>query len=183
MRVITGQARGKRLATLAGTATRPTADRVKQALFNILQNEIEGRTVLDLFAGSGQLGIEALSRGAKHCVFVDSGREAIAVVQCNLRDTGLSASASVICKDAATALAQMHETFDVAFLDPPYAADLLPAILPAVAQRMRRTGVIVCESDHGIVLPEVAADFSVRRKEHYGRACLWFYRVPKEEIL
>ena len=183
MRVITGSAKGRNLRTLAGLATRPTADRVKQALFNILQNEVEGRAVLDLFAGSGQLGIEALSRGAKSCLFADSSAEACAVVRQNLQATHLADRAQVLCRDAQQVLASSRESFDIAFLDPPYADGLLPSLLPLVAQRMRETGVIVCETEAGIDLPVTAGEFTVRRCERYGRACLWFYRVPKEGLL
>ena len=89
MRIITGSARGRRLLTLEGEDVRPTTERVKEALFSILQFQIEGRRVLDLFAGSGQLGLEALSRGAREAVFVDAGKEPISIVEKNLANTGL----------------------------------------------------------------------------------------------
>lgn len=183
MRVITGTARGRRLATLDGLDTRPTADRVKQSLFNILQQEIEGRTVLDLFAGSGQLGIEALSRGAAHCLFVDQNKDAAEIVRRNLRDTHLADKAQVLCAAADAALARTGESFDLAFLDPPYAAGMLPALLPAVCRVMKPHGVIVCETDAPTVLPECVGEWAVARHESYGRAQLWFYRLAKEATL
>ena len=99
MRVITGKARGRKLVTLEGDDVRPTTDRVKESLFNIIQFDIEGASVLDLFAGSGQLGIEALSRGAKHCTFVDSSNRSIEVVKQNLKTVGFEKRASVFCGD------------------------------------------------------------------------------------
>ena len=120
MRVITGSARGKRLAVLEGEAVRPTTDRVKEALFNIIQFQIEGRRVLDLFAGSGQLGIEALSRGASEAVFVDCAKESIAVITKNVENCGLAGQARIVQTDYASYLARRDGTFDLVFLDPPY---------------------------------------------------------------
>ncbi|MBE6829998.1 MAG: 16S rRNA (guanine(966)-N(2))-methyltransferase RsmD, partial [Ruminococcaceae bacterium] len=119
MRVITGSARGSRLTTLEGESVRPTPERVKEALFSVIQFQIEGRRVLDLFAGSGQLGIEALSRGAKQTVFVDASRNSIAVVEKNLEHTGLAENAVIKTMDFAAFLLQNREHFDLAFLDPP----------------------------------------------------------------
>ena len=100
MRVITGSARGRKLKTLEGTDLRPTTDKVKESMFNILQFCIEGRRVLDLFAGSGQLGIEALSRGAESATFVDASKNAVAVVKQNLQTVGLADNARVVCTDS-----------------------------------------------------------------------------------
>lgn len=122
MRVITGFAKGRKLRTLSGEDVRPTTDRVKEALFSIIQFEIEGRRVLDLFAGSGQLGIEALSRGAASAVFVDSSRDSIEVVRENLNTTQLAQSAQVIQMDSLAFLAGQCGPFDIALLDPPYGA-------------------------------------------------------------
>ena len=119
MRVITGIARGKRLVTPDTYDVRPTSDKVKEALFSALQFDIEGRRVLDLFAGSGQLGIEALSRGAKSCVFVDNSRASINLVKKNLEITGLEDNAKVIQSDFSSFAAMSRDTFDLVFLDPP----------------------------------------------------------------
>ena len=176
MRVITGTARGRRLRTLEGTATRPTAERVKEGLFSALQFEIEGRRVLDLFAGSGQLGIEAMSRGAGACVFVDSSREACDVVRDNLRTTGLAPHTRVICSDAADFLRAPGEAFDMIFLDPPYAADMLVSVLELCAPKLRQGGVIACEYDEGTQLPEQVADLKADRSYRYGRVHITLYR-------
>lgn len=176
MRIITGQARGRRLETLPGLETRPTAERVKEALFSVLQFEIEGRRVLDLFAGSGQLGIEALSRGAQGCVFVDSSREAVEVIRRNLRTAGLTANTQVLCQDAASYLQRHNDRFDIAFLDPPYAAGLLEETLRLTVPFMNPGGVIACESDKSLTMPDRVGDFALVRPYSYGRVVIWLYR-------
>ena len=180
MRVITGTARGRRLITLDGNDVRPTTDRVKEAIFSVIQFDIEGRRVLDLFAGSGQMGIEALSRGAAEAVFVDSSPDSIAVVRENLRACGLNAAAAVVRGDAMSYLAPRagrHE-FDFAFLDPPYGRGILQLVLPAAASVMKPGGAIICESPADEELPETAGEFSVERQYRYGRIKVTFYRVP-----
>lgn len=176
MRVITGTARGKRLITLEGESVRPTPERVKEALFSIIQFEIEGRRILDLFAGSGQLGIEALSRGAKEAVFVDAGKEPAAIVQKNLESTGLAEHAQVRNTDFASFLLRSREPFDLAFLDPPYRTGLLQRALPLVAQAMNPGGTIVCENPGDEEIPESAGDFVRTRSYRYGKIILTLYR-------
>ena len=182
MRVITGSARGRRLITLEGNDVRPTTDKVKEALFSIVQFELEGRRVLDLFAGSGQLGIEALSRGADSCVFVDASKKAIEVVKQNLAATGLARKASVIHGDALRYLQTGRDRFDVAFLDPPYGTGTLQKALALLPPLMRRSGVIVCEAPRGEAMPETAGDFRLWRTYQYSKVSLAVYRgAPEEE--
>ena len=176
MRVITGTARGRRLQTLPGEDTRPTAERVKEALFSALQFELEGRRVLDLFAGSGQLGIEALSRGAQGCVFVDRSADAVEVIRQNLRDTGLTAHTQVLCADASSYLTRHGDRFDIALLDPPYAAGLLETSLRQVVPFMNPGGVIACESDQTVTLPGRVGDFSLAKTYRYGQTFIRLYR-------
>ena len=185
MRVITGTARGRRLDTLPGDTTRPTSEKVKESLFSAIQFDIEGRRVLDLFAGSGQLGIEALSRGASGCVFVDKNTEAVKVIRQNLQHTGLSATAQVLSTDALSYLARPNDRFDLVFLDPPYAADLLLPALTKVAPLVNDGGIIVCETEDGIELPQRVDRFSVARTYRFGRIFVWLYRydVGEEEEL
>ena len=128
MRVITGSARGRRLKEIQGLETRPTTDRVKEALFSVIQFDIEGRRVLDLFAGTGQLGIEALSRGADSAVFVEQRKDALQAVRENLETCGLSDRARVVSGDAMSYL-KSGEKFDLIFLDSPYASGLLEQAL------------------------------------------------------
>lgn len=158
MRIITGSARGALLSTLEGEATRPTADRVKEALFSMIQFDIEGRSVLDLFAGSGQLGLEALSRGAESCVFTDSSREAADIVLANAKKTGLFDRSRISSTDFETYLkgAAGRDVFDLIFLDPPYASDFTARALRLIAdgELLRAGGRIVCESDNGTILPK-----------------------------
>lgn len=176
MRIITGSHRGKKLKTLEGDAVRPTPDHVKESLFNILQFDVEGRVFLDLFAGSGQIGLEALSRGAERAVFVDSSKASCAVVEDNIRSTGLSQKASVIHADYSAYLLRSAERFDIAFLDPPYRTGTLEKALAAVVSHMNLGGIVICEHPTDEALPDVAGEF-VRVKDYrYGKIVLTSYR-------
>ena len=147
MRVITGTAKGRRLFSFTGEAEgrRPTSDFIKQAIFSRIQFDIYGRTALDLFAGTGQLGIEALSRGAAHADFVDTD---ISAVKKNIEITGLADRASVIKSDAAAFLKRAGRRYDLIFLDPPYRSELLGAALREITaiDILNIGGIIVCES-------------------------------------
>ncbi len=177
MRVITGSARGIRLETLAGTdVVRPTSDRVKEGLFSALQFDIEGRRILDLFAGSGQLGIEALSRNAASAVFVDTSNDSLTVVRRNLERTKLSSYARLIKSDYASFCANCHDRFDIAFLDPPYGADLFEKSISAVAPLMSDYGVIWCEHPTKTRLPESVGDFKITKSYKYGNVSADLYK-------
>ena len=176
MRVITGTARGCRLETPAGQATRPTAERVKEGLFSAIQFEIEGRRALDLFAGSGQLGIEALSRGAASCVFVEQNGQAAELVRRNLQVAKLFSSAQVLTTEAFGFLARCREQFDLVFLDPPYGDALLASCLAAVEPHIADGGLVVCESDEGQALPETVGALQADRTYRYGRVHITLYR-------
>lgn len=179
MRVITGTARGRKLKPLPGLDTRPTADSVKESLFNILQFDIEGRRALDLFAGTGQLGIEALSRGAAWCDFVDVNPAAVKLVRENLASTGLSGRASVVRRDFLAFLQGCRgKKYDLVFLDPPYAQTALERALEAIAaiDIVSECGIIVCESPAGKALPELSAPYGKGREYRYGKTRLTLYR-------
>lgn len=177
MRIITGSARGFRLKTLPGEeTTRPTTERVKESVFSALQFEIEGRAVLDLFAGSGQMGLEALSRGATSCVFVDCSREACEIVRDNARGARLMDRARIVNGEAARFCATVQERFDVVFLDPPYRAGLLPTLLLPVSALAREGGVVVCETDAETVLCEVYGTLRLEKQRRYGKTLVWLYR-------
>ncbi|MBR5540413.1 MAG: 16S rRNA (guanine(966)-N(2))-methyltransferase RsmD [Clostridia bacterium] len=176
MRVITGTARGCRLETLEGLDTRPTSERVKEGLFSAISFEIEGRRVLDLFAGSGQMGVEALSRGARSCAFVDRSRQAVEVIRRNLKATKLEASAEVVCRDSMEYLAHTAGPFDLVFLDPPYASELLVPCLKQLGSKVATGGTVVCESDRETQLPETIGAFSLYRSYRYGRVIVRLYR-------
>jgi 16S rRNA (guanine(966)-N(2))-methyltransferase RsmD len=176
MRVITGTARGLRLETLEGLDVRPTSDMVKEAAFSIIQFEIEGRNVLDIFAGSGQLGIETLSRGAKSATFVDTNPEAVRVIKANLAHTGLSQQASVAVGDFEQFLKHTKTVFDIALVDPPYSKGLVETALPLVTPHMSDAGVIVCEVARIDTLPEQSGEFVLVRRGNYGKTSLCIYR-------
>ncbi|HIR85475.1 MAG TPA: 16S rRNA (guanine(966)-N(2))-methyltransferase RsmD [Candidatus Galloscillospira excrementavium] len=177
MRVITGTARGRRLKELPGRETRPTTDKVKESIFNIIQFDIEGRNTLDLFAGTGQLGIEALSRGAARCTFVDARREAAALVRENLAHCGLADRARVVQGDALAFLTGCREKFGLVFLDPPYASGLLEQSLELLAEIdiVAGNGIIVCESGAEASLPELSDPYEKGREYRYGKIKLTLY--------
>ena len=155
MRIITGKAKGIKLDTLEGLDTRPTSERSKEAIFSMLQFEIEGRVVLDLFAGSGQMGLEALSRGAKSAYLVDSGKRAFEIIKKNASKTRLE-GAIVLCEDSLTFLKKQsgEQKFDMVFLDPPYASNLINDALSLLFDKglVKETSYIVCESDRFDIL-------------------------------
>lgn len=178
MRVITGSAKGISLKTPEGLQTRPTTDRVKEALFSIIQFEIEGRRVLDLFAGTGQLGIEALSRGADRAILVDAGRDAVALIKENLRRTKLLDKAQVIQCDYLEYLSRCRERFDVIFLDPPYAEVFLENALRKISEIdiLSSSGIIICERPAEKTKPQPVSGFSEGKDYRYGKTFLTLYR-------
>ena len=156
MRIITGKARGVRLGTLEGVATRPTSERTKEAVFSMLQFEIAGSVVLDLFAGSGQMGLEALSRGASRAYFIDRARPAFEVIKKNIEKSRLGEGAVAFCEDSLSFLKRQNgaEQFDIVFLDPPYASDLINWALTVLCEKklIKDSSYIVCESDRAEIL-------------------------------
>ena len=178
MRVITGKARGVTLKTPDGMTTRPTTDRVKEALFSIIQFEIPGANVLDLFGGTGQLGIEALSRGAKSCTFVDAGEPACRLIRENLKRTRLEAEGKVVRSDYLAFLKRCRETYDIIFLDPPYAEVFLETALKCIAEIdiLQSGGIIVAERPLGKDLPWEFDGFQRSRDYKYGNTLLTVYR-------
>ena len=168
MRVITGICRGRKLLEPAGMDVRPTTDQVKESLFNIIQFDVEGRRVLDLFAGTGQLGIEALSRGAAECTFVDSARDSVRLVKENLKRCGLNAR--VLQCDALGYL-KTREKYDLIFLDPPYGTGLDARAMEAVKEfdNLSKGGIMVCETRPDAVLPEFPAEYGSVRTYRYGK--------------
>lgn len=178
MRVITGKARGVQLKTPEGLLTRPTADKVKEALFSIIQFEIPGAAVLDLFGGTGQLGIEALSRGADSAVFVDAREEACKLIRENLKRTRLEDKAKVIRSDYLAYLGRCRETFDIILLDPPYAEVFLENSLNRITEIdiLHSGGIIVTERPLGKELPWEIAGYTRSRDYKYGKTLLTIYR-------
>ena len=178
MRVITGKARGIQLKTPEGLTTRPTADRVKEALFSIINFDIPGARVLDLFGGTGQLGIEALSRGAKSATFVDAGEPACRLIRENLRRTKLEADARVVRADYMDYLKRCREQYDIIFLDPPYAEVFLENSLKKIAEIdiLQSGGIIIAERPLGKELPWELEGFTRSKDYKYGTVLLTVYR-------
>ena len=178
MRVITGIARGVNLKTPEGISTRPTADRVKEALFSIINFDVPNASVLDLFGGTGQLGIEALSRGAKSAVFVDSGESACKLIKENLRRTKLEENGRVIRSDYLRYLSTCRDKFDIVFLDPPYAEEFLENSIKRISEIdiLQSNGIIVCERPLGKELPWEIPGFTRSKDYKYGSILLTLYR-------
>lgn len=178
MRVIAGRAKGTALKTPEGSLTRPTAERVKEALFNILQFELPDARVLDLFGGTGQLGIEALSRGAQSAVFVDARKQACALIRENLSRTRFTDAGLVVCSDYLRYLQHCAQRFDIILLDPPYAEVFLENALKMITEIdiLQTGGIIAAERPLGKALPSDLAGFTRSRDYRYGKILLTFYR-------
>ena len=174
MRVISGTVRGKRLKEPSNYDIRPTTDKVKESIFNIIQFDIEGRNVLDLFAGTGQLGIECLSRGAESVTFVDNSREAISIVKQNLKSCGLDAK--VIQDDSISYLSRGNK-FDIIILDPPYATNLIDKALEIInsVDILTEGGIIMCESPREKEMPDLREPYFKRKEYNYGKVKLTTY--------
>lgn len=179
MRVITGIAKGKRLITPEGKDVRPTPEKVKEAIFSAIQFDIEGRRVLDLFTGSGQLAIEALSRGALSAVLVDSSMASVKIATANVQNCGFSEKARVVHSNFASFCAASRDTFDIVFLDPPYMEGLLLPAIKSVLPLMSDYGVIICEHPPEVELDTQIGGFKVFRTYRYGKIYVTVYR--KEE--
>lgn len=173
LKIITGSAKGKRLVTLDGEATRPTSERIKEALFSSIQFDIEGRRVLDLFAGSGSLGLEAMSRGAVEVMFIDSSRDAIDIVKKNAQSTGFFNASRYLVSDFRNYIrkAKGREAFDLVFIDPPYAMECCSEAVRRLAEAgmLSNGAIVVLESGTENILPEELRGFEVLKSTHYGK--------------
>ena len=180
LRIIAGELRGRRLATVPGLKTRPTADRTRESVFNILGPTLDGLHVLDLFAGTGAFGIEALSRGAASCVFVESERSAARILAGNLEALGIRSGARLVVQPFERATAHLGAAggpFDIVFLDPPYGpGDLFRAIRLADQRRLLASGgILIAEHDLELPMPEREGSLACSRTARYGGTCLTFY--------
>ena len=178
MRVITGKARGVNLKTPEGLQTRPTTDRVKEALFSMIQFDIPTATVLDLFGGTGQLGIEALSRGARRAVFVDESDKACQLIRENLRRTRMEQDGSVVRSDYLAYLGRCREKFNIIFLDPPYAEVFLENALKRITEIdiLQSGSIIVTERPLGKELPYEFEGYTRSKDYKYGKTLITLYR-------
>lgn len=181
MRIISGKARGTKLYTLEGENTRPTLDRVKESIFNIMQSEIEGAKILDLFAGSGAIGLEFLSRGAERAVLCDKSKEAVNIIKKNIEKTHMENHTQVYNADFENCLEKLNnEQFDIIYLDPPYATQYIKKSLEKIIQLnlAKEEGQIIIETDdEQRILQEIEnIDVRIVDKRKYGRATIIFLR-------
>jgi len=182
MRVVSGTRKGKTLKAVPGSSTRPTTDKVKEAIFNMIGPYFDGGIGLDLFAGSGSLGIEALSRGAEKVIFVDKNGLAIQTIHENIENCQLKEQAEIYRNDAERALKAIQKrelAFDFIFLDPPYKKQQLVKLLEMISKEslLAEKGVIVCEHGSEIQLPELVGNLGVRKAEKYGIIAITIYEV------
>ena len=189
MRIIAGTARRRTLETLPGDdVTRPTAERVKEGLFSAIQFELDGRRVLDLFCGSGQLALEALSRGAESAVMIDDNVGAVEIIKNNAKNTGLMKQCRISRMDYSEylkAAAAKGEKFDLVFLDPPYAKDVKDEVLKKVSRAgiLASGAIVVCESDvDRFTENEDVCGLRFRRKYRYGRVYITMLEMPESDI-
>jgi 16S rRNA (guanine966-N2)-methyltransferase len=185
MRIISGTSKGRKLATPRNQSVRPTSDRVKESIFNILGEEIEGKRVLDLFAGTGNLGIEALSRGAEKTIFVERGRQALRLIQKNLHQSGLEDQSEIIPKDVNRAigiLKQRGESFDVILMDPPYEKGLIQKTLMKLDSHPVYYGdsLLVIEHNRREPLPDHVEGWDLIRQQRIGDTLISFL-VPRKD--
>ena len=176
MRVISGFAKKKQLKTLKSKNLRPTTQRVKEAMFSIIQFLIEDAVVLDLFAGSGQLGIEALSRGAQSCTFVDNSQPAIKTQINNLKSTNLYEKANVVLSEGISFLKKTNVKFDIIIADPPYNSNILLKVLKLASLNLKNCGIIICEHMKGLILPQDIENIELQKQYSYGKINLSFYK-------
>jgi 16S rRNA (guanine(966)-N(2))-methyltransferase RsmD len=186
MRVISGSARGRHLKAVPGIGTRPTTDKVKEALFSMIGPFFEGGNVLDLFAGTGGLGIEALSRGMEHAVFIDLEPKSIATIHNNLQVTKFSDQAEVYKNDAKRALKVLSKRamkFQLVFLDPPYRLKHGDELMEQMAELelLTHDATIVLEHDAGYTYPEHFGNFRMWRKAEYGEAAISIYSYDSQQ--
>ena len=182
MRIISGKARGTKLYTLEGTNTRPTLDRVKESIFNIIQNEIENAIVLDLFAGSGAIGLECLSRGAKKAILCDKSKEAVEIIKRNIEKTHMEGLTQVINNDFETCLEKLKkEQFDIIYIDPPYATDYIFKSLKKIKEigiTKKESRIIIETDDEQRILKEIGSlEIKIVDKRKYGRATIIFLEI------
>ncbi|AJD90888.1 rRNA methyltransferase [Jeotgalibacillus malaysiensis] len=185
MRIISGDKRGIQLQAVPGTNTRPTTDKVKEAIFNMIGPYFDGGNGLDLFAGSGNLGLEALSRGLEHMIFVDKDRKAFQTIKDNIKKCGYEDYAEVYRNEAERALkavAKRELQFECIFLDPPYKNKQLEAYLTFISEHhmLSETGVVMCEHDSGTKVPETAGSLVLTKHELYGTTGISIYKREEE---
>jgi 16S rRNA (guanine(966)-N(2))-methyltransferase RsmD len=182
MRVIAGSAKGRKLQTLEGMDVRPTTDKVKEAIFSSVQFDLYDASVLDLFSGSGQMGIEALSRGAQRAVFVDMSAKSLQITRENIASVQMQDRAVCVQADSRDFLTTDPSQYHIAFLDPPYRKDLIQAVLPLLVEHMISGGKVICEHETELQLPDQVASLSVKKRYRYGKIHVTVYIKQGEDV-
>ena len=182
MRIISGERRGHKLHEFCGDNIRPTTDRVKESVFNLIQNYIQDSVVLDLFCGSGALSLEALSRGAERAVCVDIDKNSVGVIKRNVSELGYDRKCTVLNRDFNDYINNTSESFDIIFLDPPYNKGFIEPVLKSIAEKklLKSDGIIVLESD-GCDFHEETAGLSILKQRKYGRTFVTLYTTKESE--
>lgn len=190
MKIITGTAKGRNLKTMPGDMTRPTSERIKEAMFSSIQFDIEHRRTLDLFAGCGQLGLEALSRGAESCMFIDSSREAMEIVKANAASTLLHDKCKYLVSDARNYVRKVsgREKFDLVFIDPPYAMECCTDLMRRLADGgvLALGAIVVLESGSEIIDAAAYPDFELTKTKSYGSKTslnIFIYRGRGDDVI
>lgn len=177
MRIIAGEYKGRRLTSPADDRVRPTTDKAKEAIFSILTNEIYGSYVLDLFAGSGNLGLEALSRGAEHCWFADSSRDSLKLIRGNISYCRADERSTVIPGDFRKVLTRLEQQMDIILLDPPYGKNMIPECFELIGEfdLLAENGLIVAEHRRDEVLPDTMGKYEKIKERRYGTVVISIY--------
>lgn len=181
MRIITGSARGRKLKTPENMEIRPTSDRVKEGLFSVIQFDIPGSNVLDLFAGSGQLGIEAASRGAASVCFADKSNEALKILRENIEISGFTDICEVFPGDSLSFLQSTGRKFDIVFIDPPYQDGLIDKAMALLAPKMNANGLVLCEHDIRFNIQDSFGGLKLKKQYKYGKTKISLFRLEAEE--
>lgn len=176
MRIISGYAKGRRIIAPKGTKIRPTSDRVKEAIFNTISPLVVESDFLDLFAGTGNVGIEALSRGANSCTFVDKSIESIKCIKYNISNVGFEDRSTIILGDSRKIIAKLAKTYDIIFLDPPYGYNLVIPIMKKLKLLLKEEGIIVVETESKIQLPSQCDKFRLLKTSRYGDTQVGYYK-------
>lgn len=184
MRIIAGEFKGRRLTAPPDQNVRPTAEKVREAVFSMLQTYIQDAVVVDMFAGTGSLGLEALSRGAKRAYFVDRDRRSIALVKANVKACRAEDSSVIMCSDYGSAIGRVHDHADIIFLDPPYRAGLMDDCLNRLASSdlLPEGGIVVAEHEKREELPEDVQTLHRIRERKYGKVRVSIYEKQEEIV-
>lgn len=183
MRIIAGDARGRKILAPDSYDIRPTSDRVKESLFNMIGTKVQGAQVLDLFGGTGNLGLESISRGALFCIFVDSSRESVKLIKQNIELLGYEKYSKVYTNDAQAALrilSKREMKFDVIFMDPPYKKNIIPPLLTGIEEILNKDGILVVEHDIRDAIPERVGNTINYRRKNYGDTVISLYKISEE---